>query len=1169
MDALGPALAPPAHGFESSKMPGFQDSLNYVPSPISVEELRRAAGDTLVVETHSTPVTGHSIVPTQDVVNPGRPQDKSSAQYREHVYQRERPLPPLLTDERADVDGSDHELEPHNVFVSREADEALLRMHASAQKKPLKCSPLSAPDRTAERDRTSSLPPYSALSDASWARSHTSRETQRARNLLQNLVRHRGTGCESHSVNAAPASVVDEMQTGLLPVAMLKFHMERDEHDSPRMPVLLQYLRLRITDTIFSQATGHRLYRIELEYGGGLMRWVIYRDFRDFLALHAYIRTQMVTGSLAVRRRDGSLVDAPSLPSRMFSAFLPRQRAFGPEAAGAERTQRDELTSYLVKVIECVMFRPQSNRVCRFFELSALALQMAGMPGLLGKQGEVLVSRTGRHTLLRQKRRKPMWIMVRESYIVVCKDIQSLQVYDVFLMDQEFEVQQHRHLHRNVVEYAPPRDEENVIVPPSSTVHSYLKRHSFVVHNAERRLKLHARSERLMEQFLLSLRWAAAHNPYGQPNRFGSFAPIRRRVSAQWLVDGRDYFWNVATALDNARERIYIHDWWLSPELYLRRPGQPEWRLDYILQRKAAAGVRVFVILYNEVSNQFTPTDSGYAKARLTGLHPNIYVQRSPSHLKTGTFYWAHHEKMCVVDEMVGFMGGFDLCFGRWDTPSHTLTDDATGAAAPGFLGPVRDGAEAHVWPGQDYANERVAEWTNLTRPEADLLPRDRTPRMPWHDVGVQILGAPARDLCRHFVQRWNMLLRIRHHSRRMPFLLPPPDLPPAELARLGVLGTCEVQICRSAGPWSLNTPKRVEHSVQNAYLKVIERSERFVYIENQFFCTSTVLENVEVENSIGLALVERIIRAHREGTPWRSIIVIPLIPGFPAAIDGAESGGVRIIMSFQALSIARGPNSVFGRLERAQINPHDYIGFYALRNWGTLESNRLVTEQVYLHDKIMIADDRVAIIGSANINDRSQRGDRDSELACVIRDEDHLASRMGGKPFEVGRFPHTLRLRLMREHLGVDVDGMELEALGQTLPRQEPPPLAAEPTIGPWAMPMGRPNVTSDALVDPLEAYVLWKSAADYNTNVYRRVFQCIPDDQIMTWPTYKTAMAHAERLASGVVSPEELEPMTALLRTCCGPLVHYAVNFLEREANASNFMFPMDYINPLAVFD
>lgn len=38
-----------------------------------------------------------------------------------------------------------------------------------------------------------------------------------------------------------------------------------------------------------------------------------------------------------------------------------------------------------------------------------------------------------------------------------------------------------------------------------------------------------------------------------------------------------------------------------------------------------------------------------------------------------------------------------------------------------------------------------------------------------------------------------------------------------------------------------------------------------------------------------------------------------------------------------------------------------------------------------------MIVDDRLVIIGSANINERSQRGDRDSELAAVIRDTDLL----------------------------------------------------------------------------------------------------------------------------------------------------------------------------------
>lgn len=75
-----------------------------------------------------------------------------------------------------------------------------------------------------------------------------------------------------------------------------------------------------------------------------------------------------------------------------------------------------------------------------------------------------------------------------------------------------------------------------------------------------------------------------------------------------------------------------------------------------------------------------------------------------------------------------------------------------------------------------------------------------------------------------------------------------------------------------------------------------------------------------------------------------------------------------------------------------------------------------------------MVVDDRIVIIGSANINERSQRGDRDSELACVIRDTDMIASSMGGQPYQVGRFAHTMRVRLMREHLGVDVDELEVE---------------------------------------------------------------------------------------------------------------------------------------------
>ncbi|KZT60114.1 phospholipase D [Calocera cornea HHB12733] len=545
---------------------------------------------------------------------------------------------------------------------------------------------------------------------------------------------------------------------------------------------------------------------------------------------------------------------------------------------------------------------------------------------------------------------------------------------------------------------------------------SNVSQHTFYIQNSQRRLKLIARNERQMHQWIASIERMADKSVWKGRNRFESFAPIRLNVAAQWLVDGRDYFWNLSRALLLAKERIYIHDWWISPELYMRRPNKEHYRLDQILRKKAREGVKIYVIVYQEVSSRTTPTDSNYAKQRLMGLHPNILVQRSPSHFATGNFYWAHHEKLCVIDEAIAFMGGFDLCFGRWDTSQHIMIDQGE---------PGGHGENAQVWPGKDYNNGRVADFFALNKPLEDMHDRSKVPRMPWHDVGVQMVGQPARDLCRHFVQRWNWLLRVKAHTRIMPFLLPPPDFHTEELDAQGLTGTCEVQICRSCGPWSMGTQSKIELSIQNAYLKAIQMSEHFIYIENQFFVTSTQVDDVKIENKIGDALVSRIIRAHHEGTPWRCCILIPLLPGFPFPIDHSDASSVRIILECQNRTIARGPDSIFARLRREGIDPDEHITFFSLRSWGKFESGVLTTEEVYIHGKIMLVDDRIALIGSANINERSQRGDRDSELVSVIRDTDMIDGRMAGKPYKVGRFVHTLRMRLMREHLGVDVDAI------------------------------------------------------------------------------------------------------------------------------------------------
>jgi phospholipase D1/2 len=87
-------------------------------------------------------------------------------------------------------------------------------------------------------------------------------------------------------------------------------------------------------------------------------------------------------------------------------------------------------------------------------------------------------------------------------------------------------------------------------------------------------------------------------------HRFKSFAPERRHGNdAKWHVDGCSYMFAVSVALERARQSVWIMDWWLSPELYLRRPPakNEQYRLDRMLKAAAERGVKVNVIVYKEV----------------------------------------------------------------------------------------------------------------------------------------------------------------------------------------------------------------------------------------------------------------------------------------------------------------------------------------------------------------------------------------------------------------------------------------------------------------------------------------------------------------------------------------------------------------------------------------
>ncbi|KAK2045997.1 phospholipase D [Colletotrichum somersetense] len=978
---------------------------------------------------------------------------------------------------------------------------------------------------------------------------------------------------------AKSAELMAELRAGAPAVLMLASMIQRDEHGNKRIPVLLEQVRLRVTDSqpeSDDDSERHWVFTMDLEYGSGpsRMKWTIIRTLKDIYNLHVRYKLALSNDKYLHGRADvGARPKMPKFPWAAFPYLRTarnkddsdeedgaslrgddlgeatageataaegtagegtaseweggragpgvrkksrlgmlgmRRKSTGftePGESGAENQadliqsrkryferQRRVLEKYLQDMIRWLMFRADSNRLCKFLELSALGVRLAAEGSYHGKECYLHIQSSKgmdfRRVLTPKKviaRHSRKWFLVRSSYIVCVESPEKMSVYDVYLVDSKFRIVSKKSTLKQLSKGKAKKEEKEIDLTEEADAE---KHHTLTLHTAERKVKLFSRNQHIMKQFEDSIAEMLKQTKWHDINRFDSFAPIRTGVFAQWLVDGRDYMWNVSRAISMARDVIYIHDWWLSPELYMRRPAaiSQKWRLDRLLQRKAREGVKIFVIVYRNVEAAI-PIDSEYTKYSLLNLHPNIFVQRSPNQFKKNQFFFAHHEKLVIVDHDVAFVGGIDLCFGRWDCPQHPITDDKP----TGFehSEQPKDAEHCQLFPGKDYSNPRVQDFFKLDEPYEEMYDRSKVPRMPWHDIAMQVVGQPARDLTRHFVQRWNYVKRGRKTTRPLPFLLPPPDVKMPELDALGLTGTCEVQILRSSANWSLGI-EHTECSIQNAYVKMIEDSDHFVYIENQFFITSTEAFNTKIVNRIGDALVDRIIRAHENDEDWKACIVIPLMPGFQNTVDEQEGTSVRLILQCQYRSICRGDGSIFSRLRAAGIEPEDYIQFYSLRQWGKIGArNALVTEQLYIHAKCIIVDDRTALIGSANINERSMLGNRDSELAAVVRDTDMIWSTMAGRPYRVGRFAHTLRLRLMREHLGLDVDEILEEERQADMDRQaeyeaemdqiytdgaESPSIAgpsgqhADEKITKPAMPSQAPSFNHDAVVEPDE---------------------------------------------------------------------------------------------------
>ncbi len=208
-------------------------------------------------------------------------------------------------------------------------------------------------------------------------------------------------------------------------------------------------------------------------------------------------------------------------------------------------------------------------------------------------------------------------------------------------------------------------------------------------------------------------------------------------------------------------------------------------------------------------------------------------------------------------------------------------------------------------------------------------------------------------------------------------------------------------------------------------------------------------------ENLICKALGDRIEQAIRWGMPFHAYIVLPVHPEGQLN-DIAIVGQIHWTMQ----SLVYGSHSLVNRvrcalaakqlckntinqgqwdqaIEQARrgpptkrpmdlVSPEQWAPYLTLLNLRNCEvvGGQVRTEQIYVHSKLLIADDSIVIMGSANINDRSLKGQRDSELAVYIQDKAIVKASLNGKQTEVMKFGHELRKALWRKHLGLTSGG-------------------------------------------------------------------------------------------------------------------------------------------------
>ncbi len=444
--------------------------------------------------------------------------------------------------------------------------------------------------------------------------------------------------------------------------------------------------------------------------------------------------------------------------------------------------------------------------------------------------------------------------------------------------------------------------------------------------------------------------------------------PYTEGNEAVALIDGSEYMGDLNDALQTCDRALYLAGWRFTGQQYLS-PTSPQMTVIDSVRSTIQRGARVRAMVYLVAGVGWPgPFRLWHGADNLlfcealkqAGQEAILDSRMSKNPLSS------HHQKVVIVESSIpdktrAYLGGIDLCFDRWDTGGHSSPTERQ-----------RDVIEFYV-------NQAVALFGAVPAWLASIMPirtvvNSYLPSMHgWHDVQVRLRGPSVQQIWELFTMRWNDSRPANTQSGLESFRSGNSvNTPPAITS---TPGTCWVQVLQTLPCGIYPYASTGEQTIQAAYVRAIDRAEKYIYIEDQYLWPSVLVDRLEAALRRNVQVLILVARDYD-------------LPGLSA---------VHQMMRHQVVSklgAAGGTNFKIFHLQQPDGN------------------------QIYVHSKTMIVDDAVTFIGSANLNHRSMTND--TEIHVGIVDSSQLTIPMGGQFTTVCKFAHEYRCRLWAEHLNV-----------------------------------------------------------------------------------------------------------------------------------------------------